>query len=138
MVSSNLVVTGSYNYSLVLLSVLIGTSASYAALDLGGRITAARGWVRTGWLIGGAIALGVGIWSMHFTGMLAFNLSVPVSYDLPTVILSLLAAIFASAIVLFVATRKKMGPVQALTGGAGAGDCRCRFLRGAVVYLRLS
>jgi PAS domain S-box-containing protein len=137
MVSSNLVVTGSYNYSLVVLSVLIGMSASYAALDLGGRITAARGWVRTGWLIGGAIALGVGIWSMHFTGMLAFNLSVPVSYDLPTVILSLLAAIFASAIGLFVATRKKMGPVQALTGSVtmGAGIAGMHFIGMAAMRL---
>jgi NO-binding membrane sensor protein with MHYT domain len=115
-ISSNVVMTGLCNYGMVALSVLIGMSASYAALDLGGRITAARGWVRSGWLVGGAAALGIGIWSMHFTGMLAFNLPVPAGYHLPTVFLSLLAAILASAVALFVATRKKMGLVQALTG----------------------
>ena len=116
MISSNVVMTGLYNYGMVALSVLIGMSASYAALDLGGRITAARGWVRSGWLVGGAAALGIRICSMHFTGMLAYNLPVPAGYHLPTEFLSLLAAILASAVALFVATRKKMGLVQALTG----------------------
>jgi PAS domain S-box-containing protein len=112
---------GSYDLRLVVLSILIAISASYAALDLGGRITAARGWIRSGWLFGGATALGVGIWSMHFTGMLAFNLPVPVAYHWPTVFLSLLAAIIASAAVLFVATRKKMGRIEALTGSIVMG-----------------
>src|SRR3984893_9393663 len=137
MVSSNVVVTGSYDYGLVALSVLIGMSTSYAALDLGGRITAARGWVRSGWLVGGALGLGVGIWSMHFTGMLAFNLPVPVGYDWPTVVLALLAAIFASAVVLFVATRKKMGPLQALGVSVvmGAGIAGMHFIGMAAMRL---
>jgi PAS domain S-box-containing protein len=108
---------GSYDYRTVALSVLIATSASYAALDLGGRVTAVRGWTRSAWLAGGAAAMGFGIWSMHFTGMLAFTLPVPVSYDWPTVLLSLLAAILASAVALYVASRKEMDRVQALTGG---------------------
>src|SRR5881396_1285258 len=58
--------TGSYDYLQVVLSVAIAISASYAALDLGGRVTAASGWVRRAWLIGGATAMGFGIWSMHF------------------------------------------------------------------------
>jgi PAS domain S-box-containing protein len=137
MVSSGVVITGSYNYGLVALSVLICMSASYAAFDLGGRITAARGWARSGWLVGGATALGVGIWSMHFTGMLAFNLPVPVGYDWPTVFLSLLAAILASAVVLFVATRKKMGSAQALAGSVamGAGIAGMHFIGMAAMRL---
>src|SRR5579863_9458046 len=85
----------SYNYPLVVLSIIIAVFASYAALDLAGRVTATGGWARLAWLSGGACAMGFGIWSMHYVGMLAFSLPVPVSYDWPTVIVSLLAAIFA-------------------------------------------
>jgi len=92
--------TGSYDYHLVALSVLIAVFASYAALDLAGRTTAASGRVRLAWLAGGAIAMGVGIWSMHYIGMLAFSLPVLVLYDWPMVLLSLMAAIFAAAVAL--------------------------------------
>ncbi|MGA7795681.1 MAG: MHYT domain-containing protein [Candidatus Acidiferrales bacterium] len=112
---------GFYDYRLVALSIFIAMSASYMALDLGGRVTAARGWIRSAWLAGGAVAMGLGIWSMHFTGMLAFNLPVPVFYDWPTVLLSLLTAILSSAVALYVVSRKKMGRVQALTGSIFMG-----------------
>src|SRR2546425_920253 len=56
---------GSYNYALVALSVLIAMFASYAALDLASRVTAAGGWTRAVWLLGGAGAMGTGIWSMQ-------------------------------------------------------------------------
>src|SRR5258706_3955598 len=94
------VLNGSYDYRLVALSVVIAVMASYAALDLAGRVTYAKGRTRTVWLGGGATAMGIGIWSMHYVGMLAFRLPVPVPvmYDWPTVIASLLAAIAASAI----------------------------------------
>src|SRR6266480_2019744 len=105
---------GSYDYRLVILSVLIAICAAYAALDLAGRTTAARGRVRLTWLAGGAIAMGLGIWSMHYIGMLAFTLPIPVLYDWPTVLLSLLAAIFAAAVALFVVSRTKMEWPQAL------------------------
>ena len=88
------ILVGSYSYLLVALSIVIAVMASYTALDLGGRVTAAQGVARrSAWLIGGAIALGSGIWSMHYVGMLAFRLPVPILYDAPTVSLSLLAAI---------------------------------------------
>src|SRR5436853_585144 len=81
---------GSYDYRLVAVSVLIAMLASYAALDLGGRVTASRGRVRSIWLMGGAVAMGMGIWSMHYIGMLAYSLPVTVFYNWPTVLLSLL------------------------------------------------
>ena len=113
--------TGSYNYHLVTLSVLIAVCAAYAALELAGRTTAARGRVRLAWLVGGATAMGLGIWSMHYIGMLAFSLPVPVLYDWPTVLLSLLAAIFASAVALFVVSRKKLNWPRAVAGGVIMG-----------------
>jgi PAS domain S-box-containing protein len=107
---------GHYDIRLVVLSVLIAVVASYAALDLAARVTFARGRTRYLWLIGGATAMGTGIWSMHYIGMLAFRLPVPVQYDWPTVLVSLLAAIFASLAALYVVSRQKMGPLQALVG----------------------
>jgi two-component system, sensor histidine kinase and response regulator len=111
-----LAMAGSYNHLLVVVSVLIAMMASYAALDLAGRVTSARGVARTLWLSGGATAMGIGIWAMHYVGMLAFRLPVPVEYDWPTVLLSLLAAILASAVALFVVSREKMGLFRAILG----------------------
>jgi len=122
MTDSNMAMASSYDYRLVALSVIIAIFASYAALELAGRTTAARGRVRLAWLIGGATAMGVGIWSMHYIGMLAFSLPVPVLYDWPTVLLSLLAAVFAAAVALFLVSRQRMGWLRALTGSAIMGS----------------
>ena len=105
---SGLALVGSYDYRLVALSVLIAVLASYAALDLGGRVTNAHGGVRLAWLSGGALAMGIGIWSMHYIGMLAFRMPVLVQYDWPTVLVSLLAAVLASGVALFVVSRQAM------------------------------
>jgi PAS domain S-box-containing protein len=128
---------GFYDYRLVALSIFIAISASYMALDLGGRVTATHGGNRSAWLAGGAAAMGLGIWSMHFTGMLAFNLPVPVFYDWPTVLLSLLAAILASAVALYVVSRKKMERAQALTGSVfmGLGIAGMHYLGMAAMRL---
>src|SRR6202140_1280756 len=112
---------GSYDYRLVALSVFIAILASYAALDLAGRVTCAHGWSRLRWLSGGAVAMGIGIWSMHYIGMLAFRLPVPVAYDWPTVLLSLLAAVFASAVALLVVSRRQMGLLRATVGSIFMG-----------------
>ena len=71
---------GWYSPVIVVLSILIAILASYTALDLAGRITLADGRERPAWVAGGAIAMGVGIWSMHFVGMLALHLPVPITY----------------------------------------------------------
>ena len=107
---------GSYDYGEVARSILIAIAASYAALDLGGRVTAARGWARAAWLTGGAIAMGIGIWAMHFKGMLAFHLPVEVDYHWPTVLASLVIGVLSSAIALYVASRQEMGPAEAWAG----------------------
>jgi len=116
MISENAAMTGSYDYGEVSRSIVIAVAASYAALDLAGRVTAAHGRARAAWLTGGAIAMGIGIWAMHFKGMLAFRLSVSVEYHWPTVLASLSVAILASAVALYATSRQKMGLVDALTG----------------------
>jgi PAS domain S-box-containing protein len=128
---------GSYNYALVALSVLIAMFASYAALDLAGRVTAAGGWTRAVWLLGGAGAMGTGIWSMHYIGMLAFILPIPVAYHWPTVLLSLFAAILASVIALYVVSRQKMGASRAIAGSVlmGAGIASMHYIGMAAMRL---
>jgi len=121
MISGNAVINGSYDYGEVARSILIAIAASYAALDLAGRVTAASGWTRVAWLSAGAGAMGIGIWAMHFKGMLAFHLPVPVEYHWPTVLASLFVAVLASAVALYVASRQKMGPVAALAGSIFMG-----------------
>jgi NO-binding membrane sensor protein with MHYT domain/signal transduction histidine kinase len=128
---------GSYDYTLVALSVLIAMFASYAALDLAGRVTAAGGWTRAVWLLGGAGAMGIGIWSMHYIGMLAFILPIPVAYHWPTVLLSLIAAILASVVALDVVSRQKMGWFRALAGSVlmGAGIAGMHYIGMAAMRL---
>jgi PAS domain S-box-containing protein len=128
---------GSYNYSLVALSVFIAVFASYAALDLASRVTAAGGWTRALWVLGGACAMGTGIWSMHYIGMLAFILPIPVAYHWPTVLLSLFAAILASAIALYVVSRQKIGASQAVAGSVlmGAGIAGMHYIGMAAMRL---
>src|SRR5580700_308179 len=128
---------GSYNYALVALSVFIAAFATYAALDLASRVTAAGGWTRALWVLGGAGAMGTGIWSMHYIGMLAFSLPIPVAYHWPTVLLSLFAAIFASIIALYVVSREKMSAFQAVAGSVlmGAGIASMHYIGMAAMRL---
>jgi PAS domain S-box-containing protein len=128
---------GSFNYALVALSVFIAVFASYAALDLASRVMAAGGWTRALWVLGGAGAMGTGIWSMHYIGMLAFSLPIPVAYHWPTVLLSLFAAIFASIIALYVVSREKMGAFQAVVGSVlmGAGIAGMHYIGMAAMRL---
>ncbi|HEX5481153.1 MAG TPA: response regulator [Terriglobia bacterium] len=127
----------SYDYRLVVTSLVIAMAASYVALDLAGRTAAASGRARAMWLGGGATAMGIGIWSMHYIAMLAFSLPVPVRYDLPTVVLSLLAAIFASAVALFVVSRKRLTWPNAVGGSIvmGGGVAAMHYIGMAAMRL---
>jgi PAS domain S-box-containing protein len=122
MAHSGAALAGAYDYRLVVLSVFIAVLASYAALDLAGRVNAVRdGQIRFTWFIGGSATMGLGIWAMHYVGMLALTLPVEVFYDWPTVLLSLLAAILASAIALFVVSRRDMSLSRVCVGGVLMG-----------------
>src|SRR5579875_3860894 len=95
------VMAGHFDPVFVCLSFLIAMLSAYAALDLTGRVATSRSLhVRIGWLCGGASAMGVGIWSMHYVGMLALRMPMQVLYDWPTVLLSMIAAIVSSFIAL--------------------------------------
>jgi diguanylate cyclase len=120
---------GSYSTWLVLLSIAVAISVSYAALKLAARVAAGARDNRIAWLIAGAFAMGVGIWSMHFIGMLAFSLPVPLTYDLPITFASLGVAILTSGFALAIAGRHDLSLTR-LAGSAvvmGAGISAMHF-----------
>ena len=107
----------SYNPLLVLLSLFVAILASYTALDMAGRVVTAQGRAAFWWLVGGASAMGLGIWSMHFVGMLAFSLPIPLGYDVSITLGSLAIAIASSAFALWLVSRREL-PWPRLVGGA--------------------
>lgn len=111
-----------HDLRLVILSILIAIIASYTALDLSGRVTVAQGRAQKLWLAGGAIAMGVGVWSMHFIAMLAYKLPISIAYNVPVVLISMAVAVVAASIALFIASRQQMGRVALLTGGVLMGS----------------
>ena len=117
---------GSYDLKLVALSLVVAALASYTALDLAGRVSASRGRASLIWLIAGAIAMGTGIWSMHFIGMLAFSLPpLKLAYDIPITLLSVIAAVAVSGLALHVIQRPRL-TARNLSWGAtlmGVGIC---------------
>jgi NO-binding membrane sensor protein with MHYT domain/nitrogen-specific signal transduction histidine kinase len=114
-------ITGSYDPIIVAYSVVIAAASSYTALDLAGRVYTNKVWHLAVWLVFGSFVMGIGIWSMHFTGMRAFELPVPVSYHWPTALLSFCVAMLASLLALFLVSRRKMSSARAVGGGCLMG-----------------
>jgi PAS domain S-box-containing protein len=109
----------SHDPVLVALSILIAALASYTALDLATRMRAASGRARRSWLAAAAIAMGGGIWSMHFVGMLAFSLpGIEISYDSFLTLLSLVIPIVVAAAAFTVVGRR---PQALLASGFAMG-----------------
>jgi NO-binding membrane sensor protein with MHYT domain/two-component sensor histidine kinase len=115
-------VVGTYNGWLVVVSVAVAGVASFVALDMASQVTAAQkraaAWA---WTIGGAITIGAGIWSMHFVGMLAFTLPIPMSYDIPITGVSLLLPIVVSGFGLRQASRPMVSRSRILLSGLIVG-----------------
>ncbi|MDO3408308.1 EAL domain-containing protein [Saccharibacillus sp. CPCC 101409] len=110
-------VQGTYNLGLVFVSCVISVLASYSALNLAGRIHLTRGTMRLFWLAGGAVSMGIGIWSMHFVGMLALKTDMQMNYRIPLVALSVVLPIIASFVALWTVTRKKLTYISLTIGG---------------------
>jgi NO-binding membrane sensor protein with MHYT domain len=116
-----MVVTGTYDPHLVALSILVAAFASFTALDLGAHVGATRGVARRVWLVAAAITMGGGIWSMHFIGMLAFVMPIPMSYDTGLTALSLLVAILVTGGGFYVIARRSASPLHLALGGIFMG-----------------
>jgi diguanylate cyclase (GGDEF)-like protein len=107
----------SYDHRIVVISILVAMLASYTALDMANRIAINRNTAARWWLAGGSLAMGIGIWSMHFIGMLAFRLPIALSYDVWLSLLSLLVAMLVSAFALWQVSLPEL-PLRRLVLGA--------------------
>ncbi len=119
----------SYDMDLVVMSVIVAMMASYVALNLVGRVTSAEGRAAHYWLAGGAVALGAGIWSMHFIGMLSVRMPIQLGYDPFLTATSLLIAVVTSGFALAVVSRKTLSRATLAVGSAfiGAGICGMHY-----------
>ena len=106
-----------YSLPLIILSFVIAACASFCALELVVKVSGASGRTRRLWLWAGAATFGLGTWTMHFVGMLAFDLSMPIGYHIPTVILSMLPVMGAAALALSLAAGERLTKGR-LVGGA--------------------
>src|SRR6202158_6216062 len=116
-----MVVTGTHDPYLVVLSILVASFASYTALDLAAHVGAARGVSRRLWLVAAAITMGGGIWSMHFVAMLAFIMPMPMSYDIGLTTLSLVVAILVTGGGFYVISRQSASPLRLVLSGIFMG-----------------
>jgi diguanylate cyclase (GGDEF)-like protein len=129
---------GTYSPALVAVSYLVAILATYTALDLAERLSSAHGRAARFWIMGGSLAMGIGIWSMHFIGMLAFSLPIALGYDAGLTIISLLIAIGSSALALKLASQARL-PWPRLAGGAlilGAGMAGMHYMGMAAMRLQ--
>jgi diguanylate cyclase (GGDEF)-like protein/PAS domain S-box-containing protein len=119
---TSLLYLGVYDPRLVFLSILIAVFAAYTALDVAARITASPTRAQAaGWTGIGALAMGGGTWAMHFIGMLAFSLPCRVRYAPGITLISILPGILASAVALYVISRRSVTPRTLLVGSVLLG-----------------
>ncbi len=120
---NSLLYTGNYDPLLVGLSIVVAIFASYAALQVSHHVTAAATRaIRHSWLAVGGLCLGLGIWAMHFVGMLAFTLPCSSSYDYSITMLSTIPGILASTLALNIISRNKLSRIRLATGGLLLGS----------------
>ncbi|MFC6333269.1 EAL domain-containing protein [Paenibacillus septentrionalis] len=113
---------GSYNYYIVAVSAVIAILASYSALSMTSKISRANGKTQYYWLLAGAFVMGSGVWSMHFVGMLAFDLHASVKYDFGLTLLSLGASVISSFIAFYITMPKNVNWIKIGTGGLIMGS----------------
>ncbi len=121
---------GTYDLRAIVLSFLIAWFAAFVAIQLAGRVRSASGRRLPAWVWAGGAAFGLGIWSMHFTGMLAFRLAVPMYYDVRTTAVSLVAAVLSCVLALYVAGTRRRSFAQLMLAAAfmAMGICSMHYL----------
>jgi len=130
---------GSYTPWLVVVSLLVAILASFTALDMANSVTTApSSRISVLWLFGGGCAMGLGIWSMHFIGMLAFRLPIPLGYDLGLTAASLLAAIASSIFALWLVSRPTLPHSRLALGGLlmGCGIASMHYIGMSAMLMR--
>ncbi len=107
----------SYDAFTVIVSIIVAMLASFTALDMAGRVATSTGKVAIVWLIGGGFAMGIGIWAMHFIGMLSMSMEMVMSYNPWLTAVSAAIAVCASIFALWLVCQGEL-PVRRLLGGA--------------------
>ncbi|WLO85272.1 EAL domain-containing protein [Pantoea agglomerans] len=107
----------SYDSFIVIVSVLVAMLASFTALDMAGRVVHSTGKVALVWLFGGGFSMGIGIWAMHFIGMLSMNMEMVMSYNAGLTAFSAAIAVCASIFALWLVCNGDL-PLPRLAGGA--------------------
>ena len=132
---------GSYSPSLVLLSILVAVLASHAALQLIRQVALSVSRAsRLGWLLGGALAMGLGIWSMHFIGMLAYDIGTSVTYEWGLTLLSMMVAVLSSGLALWANTLSRLTLPWLFGSGAvmGGGIASMHYLGMAAMQMPMA
>jgi diguanylate cyclase (GGDEF)-like protein len=126
-----------YNHWLVALSLLVAMLVSYTALRLAARVATSEGRGGRIWLGIGAIAMGLGIWSMHFVGMLAFSVPIPLAYNVPTTLASLAVAVATSGFALAITSGRRLTTprLAASAVAMGAGISAMHYMGMAAIAI---
>src|SRR5918911_573358 len=126
-----------YHHGLVLVSLIVAMLASYTALTLALRIRAANEFAARAWLVGGGFAMGIGIWAMHFVGMLALTLPIEIAYDVLLTLLSLAIAVVVSTFALHIASRQRVTRAALIAAGIamGIGICSMHYVGMAAIEI---
>ena len=126
-----------YHNGLVLVSLVVAILASYTALTLAMRIRLAAGIAARAWLMGGGFAMGIGIWAMHFVGMLALTLPIQISYDVGFTLASMAIAVAVSTFALHIASRDRVMRGKLIAAGIamGIGICSMHYVGMAAIEI---
>ena len=119
-----------YNLPLVILSIIVAIFSSFVALDISSRLKASQDSASARWIFSGAFVLGLGIWSMHFIAMLAFHLSVEVTYSVAMVIISIIPALISCGIAFYIISKPLINRIHLIMGAffIGTGIISMHFL----------
>ena len=134
----DLTLVGKYNFLLVALSIIVAWLAAYSALRIVDRVNASpTPSIKFLWVATGATTMGIGVWAMHFIGMLAFILPVPISYDPFITLYSVVPAILASGVMLYIISRRHVSIWVLLAGGTltGLGIGRMHYFGMAAMHM---
>ncbi|EMB4324530.1 EAL domain-containing protein [Pluralibacter gergoviae] len=110
-----------YNPLLVAISFVIAILAAWTALSMAGRVSTSRGKTAAFWLTGGGVSMGIGIWSMHFIGMMAMDNAMLMHYSLWLTSLSMIVAIASSLFALWLVSVDRLSPRRLLPGSLVMG-----------------
>ena len=110
-----------YNYWLVLISVVIATVDSYVSFSVLGRLARSYGAEAVGWIVLAALAMGAGVWAMHFVGMLALDIGTPFGFELWTTLLSVVPIVLAAGAVSRLIARRQISTARLLLCGVLLG-----------------